>query len=452
MATDNHNVDGPDESPNGFSDSERRSGGRRLNRVPLFIGAGLLALFAIGVLYTIKVKNDQQKETAAVQEQGNKPEPGNAEPVFGSAPEYGHIEGKQGTDSKQSPPSNPPANSNQNTDGQNAGMPAGNDRYKREWDAYYQQKQKIEQDRLEDERKAVKNSTAVQSGGDFETASNGDQQGSEQNALNQLQSQASALRQKQQQLSALANSGGAGAGMDGMDMSGGMGGGDQNRQQQKQAWFQNANQKSSDGHYLNNTREAPLSDTELQAGTVIPGTMISGINSDIPGMIIGQVREPVYSSSNVNSKKILIPQGAKLIGTYDNGVTMGQERVMIAWNRIIYPDGTSLDLQGMPGTDQGGYSGFADKVNNHYLRTFGNAAFLSLFSAGVQLSQPQSTNGENYSSSQIMAASLGQQMGQLGQEYARKGLNIAPTIEIRPGYNFNIMVSKDIILPEWDGE
>lgn len=222
---------------------------------------------------------------------------------------------------------------------------------------------------------------------------------------------------------------------------------DPNKQAAKAKWL-NQTQANEDD-YLTTTRKAPLSPFELKAGTVIPAVMIGGINSDLPGTIIGQVSQNVYDSAT--GQYLLIPQGSRLIGRYDNGVSMGQKRILIGWNRVIYPDGSSLDLGLMPGTDRGGYGGFTDKVDNHYTQVFGNALLLSLFSAGIQLSQPQSNNDDNYNSGQIIAASIGQQMGQLGMAMAQRGLNIAPTLEIRPGYPFNIVVTKDIILKPWEG-
>lgn len=201
--------------------------------------------------------------------------------------------------------------------------------------------------------------------------------------------------------------------------------------------------------YLNHTREQPLSEYEVKAGFFIPGIMISGINSDLPGMIIGQVRQNVYDSAT--GRHLLIPAGARLVGTYDSAVSGGQESVLVAWNRIIYPDSSSVFLDTMPGADQIGIAGFKDQVNNHYLRTFGQAFMLSLFSAGMQLSQPRGAVAGTYNAQQIGAAALGQQMAQLGMQLARRNLNMQPTLEIRPGYTFNIMVSKDMILPPWKG-
>ena len=202
--------------------------------------------------------------------------------------------------------------------------------------------------------------------------------------------------------------------------------------------------------YLAHQKKAAIAPSqEVKAGWVIPGVMISGMNSDLPGQIIGQVREPVYDSAT--GTQCLIPSGSRLVGIYDSGVTLGQTRALAAWQRIIYPDGSSISLDKMPGADQGGYAGFDDQVNNHYLKIFGAGAMLSIFSAGIQLSQPQASNGENYSSQQTIAGALGQQMGQIGMQMAQRNMNIQPTLEIRPGYEFTIMVTKDILLPTWEG-
>jgi type IV secretion system protein VirB10 len=243
--------------------------------------------------------------------------------------------------------------------------------------------------------------------------------------------------------------GGSGAGSyPGMD---GMGGppsmAAENRQDQKRAFLSGTAEAST---YLAQQKKAAIAPSqEIKAGWVIPGTMIGGLNSDLPGQIIGQVREAVYDSAT--GTQCLIPPGSRLVGTYDSGVTLGQTRALAAWQRIIYPDGSSISIDKMPGADQGGYAGFYDQVNNHYLKIFGAGAMLSIFSAGIQLSQPQASGEENTNSSQIIAGALGQQMGQIGMQMAQKNMNIQPTLEIRNGYQFNIMVTKDILLPTWEG-
>lgn len=198
--------------------------------------------------------------------------------------------------------------------------------------------------------------------------------------------------------------------------------------------------------YLSTTVHKPLSPYEIKAGTIIPAVMISGINSDLPGQAIAQVRQNVYDT--VRGKYLLIPQGSKLLIIYDNQIAYGQNRVLVTVKRIIFPNGNSLDLEGMPGTDVSGYSGFHDQVNNHYTKIFGNAALLGAISAGFQLSQPQQSSiFINPTTGQTMAAAMGQQMGQVGTNMINKNLNVQPTLVIRPGYEFNVTVTSDMILP-----
>ncbi|MCI0546387.1 MAG: conjugal transfer protein TrbI, partial [Candidatus Rokubacteria bacterium] len=125
---------------------------------------------------------------------------------------------------------------------------------------------------------------------------------------------------------------------------------------------------------------------EVEAGTIIPAVLLTGLNSDLPGQLIAQVREPVFDTET--GQHLLIPQGVRLIGFYDHQVAYGQERVLVTWKRVLFPNGASLSLKdGMPGTDAMGAAGFNDQVNHHLVRVFGNALLLSVISAGVQLSQ-----------------------------------------------------------------
>ena len=223
---------------------------------------------------------------------------------------------------------------------------------------------------------------------------------------------------------------------------------DLNRAGEKRDFLKDRGPQSASQNRLAAKREEPSSPFELKAGAIIPATMIGGVSSDLPGQILGQVSENVYDTAT--GRFILIPQGAKLVGTYDNSVTTGQERVLIAWTRIIYPDASSLDLGKMPGADEGGFAGFHDQVDDHFLKVFGNAILLSVVSAGVQLSQGNANNQTSgLTTQQTIAAALGQQLGQLGQETARRNMQVQPTLEIRPGYRFVVMVTKDIVLRPW---
>jgi type IV secretion system protein VirB10 len=196
--------------------------------------------------------------------------------------------------------------------------------------------------------------------------------------------------------------------------------------------------------YLPTRKEALLSPYEVKQGTVIPGIMISGINSDLPGQIIAQVSQNVYDTAT--GSYLLIPQGTRLVGSYDSFVAIGQERAMVAWRRLQFPDGASLDILNMPGTDDAGYAGFNDQVNEHYMKIFGSAILLSLVGSGYQLSQPPQRAGDPITPRDVVAAQIGQQLAQVSGEVIRRNMQIQPTIEIRPGYRFNIMVNKDMIL------
>jgi type IV secretion system protein VirB10 len=197
------------------------------------------------------------------------------------------------------------------------------------------------------------------------------------------------------------------------------------------------------------TREAGLS-FELKTGTVIPGVMVSGINSDLPGHLIAQVSQNVYDTAT--GKDLLLPQGARLFGVYDSRVVYGQSRVLIAWNRVVFPDGSSLMLEAMPGTDISGYAGYQDKVDNHYLRIFGSAVLMSMVSGGMSYAVDQVSNNDSGSDEESgttvqdeMTAALAAQLGQTTLQLLQKNLNIKPTLEIRPGYQFNVIVTKDIV-------
>jgi type IV secretion system protein VirB10 len=218
---------------------------------------------------------------------------------------------------------------------------------------------------------------------------------------------------------------------------------DLNRQEEKLGFLQ----KTRRSHYLDAQLTAPVSPYELKTGTVIPGTLISAMNSDLPGEIIAQVSQNVYDSATGNH--LLVPQGAKLFGRYDSRVSFGQGRLLVKWERLIYPNSYTLELGNMSGHDQEGNMGASDRVNNHYGRIFGWAFLTSVLSAGYQLSQPQQTSAlSTPSSQQVAAAAVGQQMAQLGAQIAARNMQVQPTIEVRKGYRFNVMVNEDVVFPD----
>jgi len=213
----------------------------------------------------------------------------------------------------------------------------------------------------------------------------------------------------------------------------------------KEAFFSRAETDAS--WILSHSRTAgqPL---ELKTGAVIPGVMVTGINSDLPGNIIAQVSRSVFDTAT--GRQLLIPQGAKLFGVYDSRVVFGQERVLVAWNRIVFPDGSAVTLGAMPGSDVAGYAGYTDEVDNHYLRIFGSALLMSVITGGMSYSMDALDNSgdDNDSAPTLqdeMGSALAAQLGQSTLQLLQKNLNVKPTLEIRPGYQFNVIVTKDIV-------
>ena len=192
----------------------------------------------------------------------------------------------------------------------------------------------------------------------------------------------------------------------------------------------------------------------IQAGDVLPALMMSEIDSSLPGQIIAQVSQHVYDTPT--KTQLLIPQGTKLIGTYSSDVGYGQKALLVAWQRLGYPDGKTLDLGSMPGATGSGASGLTDLVNNHYVRLFGSALLMSAVTAGVTFSQQQAQGtglpGQvaipQYSAGTAMSQALGLQLGQVTAQLIAKNLSVAPELTIRPGYRFNVVVVKDLVLPK----
>ena len=206
------------------------------------------------------------------------------------------------------------------------------------------------------------------------------------------------------------------------------------------------------------TLHPPASPYTVMAGSVIPAVLVSGINSDLPGPILAQVsRERLRQRDR---KDAADSAGQPTHRRISNASTYGQQRVQIAWQRLIFPNTASMDLPQMPGADQSGFAGFTDQVNNHYLATFGTAAVMSLISAGQMVGQMATFGGgagygaygyyqpNQWAMAGEMAGSAASgQVGSLGQQMMGNGMNRPATIEIRPGYQFNVMVTEDLVFP-----
>lgn len=197
-------------------------------------------------------------------------------------------------------------------------------------------------------------------------------------------------------------------------------------------------------NYVQSTRVRALSPFEVKAGWDIPAVLEQEINSDLPGEIRALVRESVYDTASGNY--LLIPQGSRLVGQYDSKVAYAQSALLVVWDRVIFPDGSSIDLEGMGSQDVKGQSGLRGKVNHHYGRLFGTAALSTAFSVAAVVAQNRRQNVFSLPSSQDVATSAAaSEISRLGAAITRKNLNIQPTIRILTGTRFSVRVHKDLL-------
>jgi type IV secretion system protein VirB10 len=186
--------------------------------------------------------------------------------------------------------------------------------------------------------------------------------------------------------------------------------------------------------------DAPASQYLLQAGAVIPAALITGLRSDLPGLVTAQVTEDVYDSPT--GRFLLIPQGARLVGQYDAQVAFGQSRALLVWNRLIMPNGRSIVLERQPGADAEGYAGLEDEVDNHWGMLFKAAILSTILGVGAEAG---TSNNEN-SLVQALRQGASQSFSQVGEQVVGRSLNVQPTITIRPGFPVRVMVTHDLVL------
>ena len=193
---------------------------------------------------------------------------------------------------------------------------------------------------------------------------------------------------------------------------------------------------------------APASTYVVQAGNIIPASLITGIRSDLPGQITAQVTENIFDSPT--GRFLLIPQGTRLIGIYDSQVAFGQSRVLLVWTRLIMPNGRSIVLERQPGADTAGYAGLEDEVDNHWVALFKAALLSTLLGVGSELG---TTSGTGSNSDVITALRRGSSdsLNQTGQKVVQRNLNVQPTLTIRPGFPVRVIVNGDLVLEPYKG-
>lgn len=182
---------------------------------------------------------------------------------------------------------------------------------------------------------------------------------------------------------------------------------------------------------------------QISAGSVISASLITGLNSDLPGLVVAQVTEPVFDSAT--GRAVLIPQGARLLGRYDSKVAFGQRRALLVWERLVMPDASSIALDNAPATDAAGYSGLSDGVDFHTWQLLRGVGFSTLLGVGTEL-----TFGEGEADLvRALRESVQSNADRAGQKIVERNLDIAPTITVRPGVPVRVLVHKDLILPPW---
>ena len=225
----------------------------------------------------------------------------------------------------------------------------------------------------------------------------------------------------------------------------------QNMAAEKQKFLEN--QKGDFSAYLDNRWISPVDSQHiLQAGTLIPITMITGINSDLPGTIISQVTENVFDS--LTGQNILIPRGSRLIGTYDNAIAFGQDRVLVAWERLIRTDGVSISLRGMKGADLQGKAGLHDQVDYHVQQILAVLGAATVFNVGTNAAISALSTNQFLSSLAAAMTAQGSTSNNVTTaanaaaiDYANKIIDQQPTIIIREGTRADCLIDKDMILP-----
>ncbi|HYJ52241.1 MAG TPA: TrbI/VirB10 family protein [Allosphingosinicella sp.] len=206
-----------------------------------------------------------------------------------------------------------------------------------------------------------------------------------------------------------------------------------------------ANARDTGGTINPHRLQQAASPWQLSAGSVIAASLVTGLNSDLPGMVVAQVTENAYDSAT--GRTLLVPQGARLIGRYDSVVAFGQSRALLIWQRIVFPDGSSISLDNLPATDTAGYAGVADRVDFHTWRLLRGIGLSTILGVGTQLT----FGGSEADLVQALRESAQSNADRAGQRIVERNLDIQPTIRVRPGFPVRVLVHKDLVLRPWRG-
>lgn len=214
---------------------------------------------------------------------------------------------------------------------------------------------------------------------------------------------------------------------------------DINKQPEKKAFL---NQEKARKNYNEDLISSPVSKYEVKMGGIIPAILQTGINSDLPGSMTALVREDVYDT--VSGGYLLIPKGTRVIGKYSSFISFGQSRVLVVWQRLIFPNGKSINLDNFEGADMSGYSGLVGDVDNHTLKLLQGVVLTSILGATAGIVDDRGDGRESWRSGAGRGA--GEEVVTIGETFAGRLLSVQPTIKIPPGTRFNIMVNSDLVL------
>ncbi|MBU2605179.1 MAG: conjugal transfer protein TraI [Alphaproteobacteria bacterium] len=199
-------------------------------------------------------------------------------------------------------------------------------------------------------------------------------------------------------------------------------------------------ERASDKHTVSAERLSGLTSPNiLQAGSIIPAALITGIRSDLPGLVTAQVTQNVYDSPT--GRILLIPQGSRLIGDYDADVAFGQSRVLLAWNRLILPDGRSIVLDRQPASDPRGFAGLQDGTNYHWAGVLKAALISTLLGVGSEMG-----SGNDSDLTRAIRRGTQDSINRAGEQIVSRELNVRPTLTIRPGFPVRVLVTRDLVL------
>ena len=187
----------------------------------------------------------------------------------------------------------------------------------------------------------------------------------------------------------------------------------------------------------------------LNAGTVIPATLLTGITSDVPGGdVVAQIRQDVYDS--LTGTHLLIPQGSRLIGTSGQAGSRGNKRIGVIFTRIILPSGVSIILPDQKAIDGVGYPGLEDEYTEHKGAAYGSAFMAALLGAAAQSATGDTSGDDERSPGQEAVAGAVAEILRTGEKFVDRELQKQPTITINPGFQFSVFINQDLNLGEYN--